>query len=40
MYIPEFVCGFVVGTIFGAILIVVIALCADKHSKGGDNNDV
>lgn len=35
MYIPEFVCGFIVGAIFGVILLTVIALCADKHDKGG-----
>lgn len=38
MYIPEFVCGFIAGAVFGVILITVIALCADKHSKGGDND--
>ena len=35
LYIPEFVCGFIVGAIFGVILLTVIALCADKHDKGG-----
>lgn len=37
MYIPPFVCGFIIGAIVGALLLIVIALIAYKSDKSDKN---
>lgn len=33
MYIPEFVCGLIVGAVIGAVALIAIAMIANKNEK-------